>query len=384
MARRGELCESRNTTTGEPCKLTKEACRYPGHREPDKIVSSSATTQQSSSPKSASATQQQPTGVHPGGPTPAALNTMLQQCPHKNLDPAVVEREYWMFQVARMLQADSKKYPGSPACMGGGSMLALVGITRRLSEDADFNVSFSDGLAACSNKRGKKLLDEYQSRVANDLGIAAQRQGPGGGNLFRKVHYHYTSALPDADSPVVESDMGIRDIDPKYIVTLPGRPYLTRAGMPLPASAGGALIRCMHPITTLVDKLDAVCWREGSAAANPPRALSMLAARVRDHYDIYMLIEWLADNDQVSPQDVKDAVAHMQRSDAEVRKRRNVNRPTEPPPAGGYRTLRAWQPGTAEYQHLQQAYQPTLQDIVYGHLPPWPAVAARIRGCPFI
>ena len=73
----------------------------------------------------------------------------------------------------------------------------------------------------------------------------------------------------------------------------------------------------------------------------------------------------------------------MQRSDTAVRKRRNVNRPIVPPPAAGYRTLRAWQPDTAEYQHLQQAY-PSLQAFVYGHLPPWDTVASRIRNCRFL
>ena len=395
MPRRRELCESRNTATGKPCKLSKNACRYLEHRKPDKTVTpisaaqqqspskNASAAQQQSPSKNASAAQQQSAGVHPGGPTPAALNTMLQQCSHGILNPAVIERDYWMFQVARMLQADSKKHPGSPACMSGGSMLALVGITQRLSEDADFAVSFPGGLAACSNKQGKKLLDEYQQRVAADLGVTAQRQGPGGGNLFRTVLYEYVSALPNVVDPAVESDMGIRDIDPKYIITLPGQPYVARAGMPLPASTGGAPIRCMHPITTLVDKLDAVCWREGSVAANPQQALASLSARVRDHYDIYMLIAWLADNNQLNAHNVRDAVAHMQHSDAEVRKRRNVNRPIEPPPADGYRTLRAWQPGTVEYQHLQQAY-PSLQAFVYGPLPPWPAVASRMRGCRFI
>ena len=290
MPRRRELCGSRNTATGKPCKLSKNACRYLEHRKPDKTVTpisaakqqspsknASAAKQQSPS-KNASAAKQQSAGVHPGGPTPAALNTMLQQCSHGILNPAVIERDYWMFQVARMLQADSKKHPGSPACMSGGSMLALVGITQRLSEDADFAVSFPGGLAACSNKQGKKLLDEYQQRVAADLGVTAQRQGPGGGNLFRTVLYEYVSALPNVVDPAVESDMGIRDIDPKYIITLPGQPYVARAGMPLPASTGGAPIRCMHPITTLVDKLDAVCWREGSVAANPQQALASLCA----------------------------------------------------------------------------------------------------------
>lgn len=65
------------------------------------------------------------------------------------------------------MQAGSQKYPGSSACMSGGSMLALVGITERLSEDADFNISFPGGLAACSWARsgclGRSPLDVDES-----------------------------------------------------------------------------------------------------------------------------------------------------------------------------------------------------------------------------
>ena len=383
MARRRERCGSRNTTTGRPCKLPKGSCPHPAHRKPDRVANTGSPAPHPASPRLAAAGVKQPASVHPGGPTPAALQTMVQRCAQGVLSPAVIEREYWMFQIARMLQADSKKHPGGVACMSGGSMLALVGITERLSEDADFNISFPGGVAACSNNQGKNLLNEHQQHVAASLGVSAQRQGKGGGNLFRKVHYAYPSVIPAAAVPFVESDMGIRDTDPQYIITMAGRPYLARAGVQLPASAAGASIRCMHPITTLADKLDAVCWREKAPNMPSQQRLTMLAQRVRDHYDLYMLLRWLAANNHLSAKNVQDAVDHMYRSDAGVRARRNVNRPIVPGPAGGYRTLDAWQPGTLEYQTLQAVY-PALQQLVYGHFPSWGTVAAAIRNCPYI
>ena len=128
---------------------------------------------------------------------------------------------------------------------------------------------------------------------------------------------------------------------------------------------------------------DAVCWRDAALDTTPRQTLASLAARARDHYDIYMLIEWLTSRNQIDTTHIHDAIAHMQNSDAEVRKRRNVNRLGTPPPADGYRTLRAWQPDTSVYQHLEAVY-PSLQNIVYGHFPPWPDVAQRIRNCRFI
>ena len=44
-------------------------------------------------------------------PAPAVLRVALQQHAHGILDPASIERDYWMFQVARMMQA------GSSACI---------------------------------------------------------------------------------------------------------------------------------------------------------------------------------------------------------------------------------------------------------------------------
>lgn len=390
MARQRRLCGSRNTTTGEPCRLPEAFCKYPAHREPDKArarrrakAAKRAVRRDAPAAPTLGSAAPQPATVHPGGPTTTQLQQMLLQHQRGVLNPATIERDYWMFQVTRMMQADSVKYPGSPACMSGGSMLALVGITERLSEDADFTVTFPGGLPACSNSRGKNLLDEYQNRVAAGLGVTATRPHPGGGNMFRQVLYRYGSAVGGQAHRDVKSDLGIRSVDPRYIVTLPAQPYLSRAGASLPAAVAAGDIRCMHPITTLVDKLDATCVREQAPNQTPQEALTRLAARVRDHYDLYMLIGWLTTDNQINAQGVQDAVAHMQRSGTEVRARRNVNRPALPPPAGGYRTLRVWQPGTAEYQQLQAVY-PTLRSVVYGTLPPWPDVAARIRGCPYI
>ena len=62
------------------------------------------------------------------------------------VDIHLVERDYWMCQIAsEVLLLESKRYPGSYTSMGGGSLLSLAGITERLSEDVDINVTFVDG-----------------------------------------------------------------------------------------------------------------------------------------------------------------------------------------------------------------------------------------------
>ena len=69
------------------------------------------------------------------------------------LNEYLVERDYWMCQVATELLMESVRYPGSYTSMGGGSLLSLAGITERLSEDVDINVTFVDGANACCRCR---------------------------------------------------------------------------------------------------------------------------------------------------------------------------------------------------------------------------------------
>ena len=303
------------------------------------------------------------------------------------IDPVYVERDYWMFQIAQRLLGDSEKYPGSFTSMGGGSALALVGVLERVSEDADFNVSFVGGAAACSANSGKKIMIEYQHR-AESLGLPAERLGSGGGNFFRSTNYSYRSVLPVDPShrarpeTWVNSDMGIRDIDPRYLITMPGQPYLSRFaaanGMDLPADLQPRDLLTSHPISALADKLDAVCWRSGQVPMEGERSLGSLASRVRDHYDIYCLLGWLDERDMLSRDRLLAAVEHMRRSDESVRLKRRVNRPQHDRPDAGYHTLPVWHHGTAQYAAIKRAYG-MLGGLVYGRLPDFDEVVERVH-----
>ena len=110
-----------------------------------------------------------------------------------------------------------------------------------------------------------------------------------------------------------------------------------------------------------------------------------MATRVRDHYDLFCLIEWAQSAGHLNPADINDAYGHMQRAEDWYRHMRTNKgrkevrlRPRAPRPSGGYHTLSCWQPGTAQYDALARAY-PSLQPLVYGTAPPWADTAARIR-----
>ncbi|MCY4664453.1 MAG: nucleotidyl transferase AbiEii/AbiGii toxin family protein, partial [Acidimicrobiaceae bacterium] len=297
----------------------------------------------------------------------------------------LVERDYWMFQVSRHLLGESKGTPGSFTSMGGGSMLALTGIVERVSEDADFSVSYSGGVRKCSSHKGKKLMVEFQRRVEDALDMTAERLGGGGGNTFRTTRYHYQSVFPSHDAsprPWIESDLGLRDTDDDFLVEMPGRPYLAHVAEQHDVGVCDDLqeraLLCSHPLSVLADKLDAVCWREGQVPTEGHTALESLVSRIRDHYDLYRLIGWLHDKDMLHNDRVLAAVEHMRRSDATIREMRRVARPQRNRPAAGYSSLRAWQHGTEEYGALHAAF-PSLSGVVYGHLPDYSEVAERIH-----
>ena len=136
------------------------------------------------------------------------------------LDAHLVERDYWMCQIATHLIMDSSKHPGSFTSMGGGSFLALAEIIQRVSEDVDVTVTFRDGIARCTSKQGKRLMQECQISAETALGIEGERRNKdgtkptGGGNFFRTVFYTYPSVLPEAaDMPFeIQSDKGMRDV----------------------------------------------------------------------------------------------------------------------------------------------------------------------------
>ena len=303
------------------------------------------------------------------------------------LDEFLVERDYWMCQVATALIIESKRYPGSYTSMGGGSLLSLAGITERLSEDVDINVTFVDGADACSSKQSKRLMEECQANVEEKLGIRGARDPNGGGNYFRTVRYRYPSALPPTGEaqPVIKSDKGLRDAPPEHTITMNGMPYVGRVaqsnptlGVPVLQDLAPRPILGTHPRRVLADKLDAVCWREGQVPTEGDKALNRMVERIRDHYDIYCLIKWLRAQGMLDADAFSATVERASEQERKLRERMRLIRPERDRPAEGYNTLRAWTPGTREHSTLSAQY-PRLRSVVFGELPPYDDVCDMIH-----
>ena len=304
------------------------------------------------------------------------------------LNEYLVERDYWMCQVATELMMESEKHPGSYTSMGGGSLLSLVGITERLSEDVDINVTFVDGADACRPKWGKRLMEECQANVEKNLGIEGKRDPNGGGNFFRTVRYQYPSVLPASGEgrPVVKSDKGLRDAPREHLLEMAGMPYMGRVaqsqsqplGLPVLSDLTPRTILGTHPLQVLADKLDAVCWREALVPTKGDEALNKMVERIRDHYDIYCLIRWLRSRNMLDADDFLATVERTKDQERKLREKLRITRPEQDRPSEGYDALRAWTPGTEEHSTLSAQY-PILRSVVYGQLPSWDDVCETVH-----
>ena len=303
------------------------------------------------------------------------------------LDEFLVERDYWMCQVATCLLIDSEKYPGSYTSVGGGSLLSLIGITERLSEDVDITVTFVDGADKCSSNKSKRLMEECQASVHKGLGIAGTRLPNGGGNFFRTVHYPYRSVLPHTheEQTFVKSDKGLRDAPRDHLIRLDGMPFMGRVApnhldpvLSIPADLAPRPILGTHPLQVLADKLDAVCWREGLVPTEGGKALNQMVERIRDHYDIHCLIKWLQGNAMLDADTFAATVERTKEQERQLRQRMRLTRPECDRPQPGYDTLRAWTPGTPEHSTLSEQF-PQLRAVVFGELPTYDDVCQTVH-----
>lgn len=303
------------------------------------------------------------------------------------LDESLVERDYWMCQIATNLIGSSNRYPGSYTSMGGGSLLSLMGVTERVSEDVDISVTYVDGMDKCSSNKSKNLMKDCQNNVEQNLQITGRRDPNGGGNSFRTVRYRYPSVLtPEVVAQsIVKSDKGLRDILENDLMEVKGLPYVGRvaqehSGLSLLSYSDLAPrpIRGTHPLRILADKLDAVCWREGQVPTEGNQAIYRMADRIRDHYDIHCLIRWLRDNEMLSQDTFLETVERAQEQERKLRAKRRSTRPEQDRPSEGYDTLRAWTPGTAEYDTLSEIF-PELDIAVFGELPTYDEVCETVH-----
>ena len=319
---------------------------------------------------------------------PATFRSLLRDAAAEGgLNESLVERDYWMCQIATHLLGRSKRYPGSYTSMGGGSLLSLLGITERLSEDVDISVTYVDGMDACSSNKSKNLMEDCQANVEQNLNITGRRDQNGGGNYFRTVRYRYPSVLTPQTvaAPIVKSDKGLRDASEDNLIRVEGLPYMGRVAKEHPnlslssySDLAPRPIRGTHPLQILADKLDAVCWREGLVPTKGDGALNKMVERIRDHYDIYCLIKWLRANDMLDADGFLATVERTKEQERKLREKIRLKRPEQDRPSEGYDTLRAWTPGTAEYDTLSERF-PDLDVVVFGQLPTYDEVCETIH-----
>jgi len=180
---------------------------------------------------------------------------------HGGLDPVYIEKDYWVTQVIRELQAETS---GGFVLKGGTSLSKGYGIIQRFSEDVDALITPQ---AKLSNTVRHRRLEEIKDAIVASLGLETTARHPPrrGRDAARADDFIYKPVVTPAieievlaDRVLLESGYGDGH-EPAEMVTirtligdLPGINEADYQDL-IPFD-----VRVLHPLRTLVEKLSAL------------------------------------------------------------------------------------------------------------------------------
>lgn len=291
---------------------------------------------------------------------------------------AVVEKDYWVAQALRGLQA---KHTDEFIFKGGTSLSKAYGLIQRFSEDIDILVRAREG----ESKNGRyKRIDRMTADAAAAVGdpgtrekVFAERTG-----LHRTEHLHYG---PDIDAPPlmlphIRLDIGIAGgIEPnenRPIGTLLGSVLVEQRGIKVDDFDDLAPfeIPVLHPGRTLVEKLLLVHTAATDSVEDVSRLSDFRAAR--HFYDIHCLLA-----DAGSRRLLEDGPKFADvLADAERVSREHFEAVASRP-EGGFAASPAFRAAPSLRAELERQYRQTM-DIFYFGPDPYPsfhAVCERVE-----
>lgn len=141
-----------------------------------------------------------------------SLNALVAQTARaRGLDPAYVEKDFWVTEVLRAAAVDRAVNGATDAARvvfkGGTSLSRVFGLIDRFSEDVDLLVAFPEGPSANARHAVFKKID---ADVCSWLG-ATSRTGPSSTGIHRTTTYEYpTSFGSSAIKEGVRLELGSR------------------------------------------------------------------------------------------------------------------------------------------------------------------------------
>ena len=190
------------------------------------------------------------------------------------LAPSLVEKDYWITHVLWALQNAGLEV----SFKGGTSLAKAFGIIKRFSEDLDLRIAKgsanlpsvgnwkSDGKTATAERWAffKALASLSLPSVKLELDEASLGQEAKGAVILVDYPGAFKAGLPPSASPTIKLELGEARIRPSL-----RRPISSwvheRMGREAVAGRFQAnqvlALACVHPMVTLVEKLDAICRR---------------------------------------------------------------------------------------------------------------------------
>lgn len=282
------------------------------------------------------------------------------------LPAGVVEKDYWVAQALRALQA---RHPDNFIFKGGTSLSKAYGLIRRFSEDIDILVRTR---ASESNNARYKRIREMTADAAEAVGdpgaqekVSAERSG-----LHRTELLRYG---PDLDGPAlmlpqIRLDIGVAgSIEPngtRSIGTLVGDVLVAQQGADLTTleDLSPFEVPVLHPGRTLVEKLLLV----HTAATRSTGAVDELAQfrAGRHFYDIYCLL-----GHGESLELLEDREEFKRVLDDAVRVSTEHFGGVEPRPRDGFAASEAFRSDTALRDAISKDYCETMEVFYFGDKP---------------
>lgn len=287
------------------------------------------------------------------------------------MDPAIVEKDYWVSQALRRIAAS---FPEDFVFKGGTSLSKGFGLIQRFSEDIDVLV--------IPGTRGRAARDTLMKSMGDDAAQAIGDPEPGrdGGGGFHRSYYLTYPRKREVSwlRPTIDLDMGIRG-GPNPSERRRLEPLLRSALQKNGVESDTYLdlvpfeLNVLHPGRTVVEKLALVneeaekCERDPAIVFPPPLG--------RHFYDIYMLLgsqsvaTFLEDRERFA-----EVVQDCERVSREYFKSDYVR------PEDGYGKGPAFQASDRVKTQLQSAVD-NAQDLYFGTdpYPTWVTVVDRVR-----
>ena len=240
---------------------------------------------------------------------------------------------------------------------GGTSLSAAWGITQRWSRDIDLTLD-TDGEAG--PKRLRQACQKAAMATAASLGCTFR--------VNSKSAWHYFLSVRDRHRDEVASiDIVHRRLDaqPIWAQKMPAMSMVGRVCAPEVLDAhpelGGFGFNTLGPGTTAMNKL--LAQTEMSASGN----MDSIRGRARDVYDLACIARERGRFEGHIGRDSK-ALLWVAESwvDKDDRKR----------PAGGFESIRSFDPSTREHEALAVGYEAVMDDMVWGEPIPLPEAIA--------